>query len=81
MLSALLLTSVATVTIGSVVLVDAGEITLESVMLTVAGTAVSTAVFDVLVAAVAGAHAASTTILIVITRLKSFFWFISFLHF
>jgi hypothetical protein len=76
-----LLTSVAAVTIGSVVLVEAGDVTWASLMLAVSGTAVLTGLLDVFVAAVAGAHAASTTMLIVVTRLKSIFWFISLLHF
>jgi len=78
MLSAVLLTSVVAITFESVLLV--GEATLESVALTVVGTTVLIASFDGLVAAVAGAHAASATMLIAIKRLKMFFRFISFLH-
>jgi len=80
MLSAVVLTSVVAVTFESVLLVEVDEVTLESVLLTVVGTTVLTTSFDGLVAAVAGAHAASARMLIVITRLKMFFRFISFLH-
>jgi hypothetical protein len=57
------------------------ELELDSVALTVVGTAVSTVLFEGLVIAVAGAHATSAKILIASTRLETFFRFISFLHF
>jgi hypothetical protein len=68
------------VPLGALLLDEVVEVELESVLLTVVGAAVLTAAVDVLVAMVAGAHAARATMLIVITRLKMFFWFISFLH-
>ena len=78
MLSAVLLTSVVAIPFESVLLV--GEATLESVALTVVGTTVLIASVDGLIAVVAGTHAASATMLIVIKKLKMFFRFISFLH-
>jgi hypothetical protein len=61
--------------------VGIAAVALESVVLAVAGIAVLavlTVLFDVLVATVAGAHAASARMLMVITRLKIFFRFIFF---
>ncbi len=69
------------VPLGSLLLDEVVEVELELVLLNVVGAAVLTAASDVLVANVAGAHAARATMLIVITRLKIVFWFISFLHF
>jgi hypothetical protein len=57
------------------------EFELDSVAPTVVGPAVSTVLFEGLVTVVAGAHATSAKILIAIQRLKTFFRFISFLHF
>ena len=80
MLSAVLLTSVVAVTFESVLLAGVDDVTLESVLLSVVDTTVLTVLFGVLVTAVGGVHAASARMLIVITRQKMFFWFISLLH-
>ena len=64
----------------SLLLDEVVEVELESVLLIVVGTTVLTASFDMLVAAVAGAQAARARMLIVSTKLKTFFRFISFLH-
>jgi hypothetical protein len=77
MLSAGLFTAVATVSVGARLLGKVVEVMSEVVALIVVR---GTVLFDVPVAALAGAHAASTRMLIVITRLKMFLRFISFLH-
>ena len=61
---------------GEVVEVTEVEFESELLLLTMVGTTVLPLLFEVLVVAVAGAHAASARMLIVITRLKMFFRFI-----
>jgi hypothetical protein len=63
----------------STLLAKVGDI--ESVLLTTVGAIVFTGLLElVVVGAAAGAHELTTRMLIIITKLKIFFWFITFLH-